>query len=365
MWQKIPSFCFPLLLMFCCALLPCACAKGSARGPKPGTAVIIARAENEGELDTLGMPDAWANYKGIWDDLRVFYSLRQSDTDLGSAQIADAFEKGLGDIADVGCEYGKMAEARHLTLKYKTPYWDEIPAWAKDQDGDWIIAYTGTLAFAANVSITAAAPRNWRDILGADYRVALNSPITDTIGQYSVYAAALAMGGSADNIEPGIVFFKTLAEQNRLVSDCITLEDFLNSGAAVQPLWDFTALSYRDRLAARSLPVHLSICIPGDASVTVGYATIINSRARHPYAAMAAREYILSDAGQLNLAEGYATPIRPVSLPEELEKKRIPPSQYSRAMTASALTYKPETARAIAAAWKREVLPLLEGGPRP
>ncbi len=323
------------------------------------SAHILARAQNEGRLDTLGMLDNWANYGGIWEDLRVLYGIRQENREFGSADVIKEFEAGRGDIGDVGYEYGKIAEARNLTLKYKTPYWDEIPAWAKDRDGDWMVAYTGTLAFAIREDLASSPPRGWSELADSGCKVAINSPLTDTIGQYVVYAAALAMGGSAGNTAPGIAYFKHLALQGRLVSDCITCEDFLASGAAVQPLWDFTALTYRDHLDALSTPIKLNVLIPRDSSVTVGYATIISRRALHPAAAMAAREYIMSDSGQLNLAQGYATPIRPVSMPRELEKRRIPANEYSEAMIASALTYKPETARAIAAAWQKEVEPLL------
>ena len=41
-----------------------------------------------------------------------------------------------------------------------------------------------------------------------------------------------------------------------------------------------------------------------------GYSTIINKWAKNPNAAKLTREYILSDAGQINLAKGHARPIR-------------------------------------------------------
>ncbi len=38
---------------------------------------------------------------------------------------------------------GPLAESKELTLPYKTNYWEEIPDWAKDDDGDWLLSYTG------------------------------------------------------------------------------------------------------------------------------------------------------------------------------------------------------------------------------
>lgn len=71
-------------------------------------------------------------------------------------------------------------------------------------------------------------------------------------------------------------------------------------------MWDFNALSYRDQIDRQRFTVN----IPQDGSVISGYTTIINKYAKNPNAAKLAREYIFSDQGQINLAEGYARPIR-------------------------------------------------------
>ena len=48
------------------------------------------------------------------------------------------------------------------------------------------------------------------------------------------------------------------------------------------------------------------------------------------YAAAATVEYLLSDEGQINRAEGYARPIRSdVELPAELSAKMIPDEEYT------------------------------------
>ena len=53
---------------------------------------------------------------------------------------------------------------------------------------------------------------------------------------------------------------------------------------------------------------------------------------QNPNAAKLAREYILSDAGQINLARGYARPIRSnVTLPDDVKAKLLPAEQYANA----------------------------------
>ena len=92
-------------------------------------------------------------------------------------------------------------------------------------------------------------------------------------------------------------------------------------------LWDFNALNYRTLINSE----RFDVLIPSDGSVVSGYSTLINKYAKHPYTAKLAREYILSDAGQINLAKGFARPIRNIPLPDEIQQKLLPREQYKKA----------------------------------
>lgn len=325
---------------------------------------IIAGAREEGDVNSVAMPDDWANFGDTWRDMRLFYKLRTNDTDMSSAQQLDAF-KNTGefgaDIGDIGYDYAKEAESQGLTLKYKTSYWEDIPSWAKDDDGDWVVCYTGTLAFLINNDVVDESPETWQDVLKGDYKVGIGDVINSSMAQYAIYSAGIAMGGDSDDIQPGIDFFKTLAKQGRLETELMTFDDFIESDVGVQMKWDFIALSYRDLALELSDPVSLTACLPSDGSVTMGYASIINKGASNPFAAALVREYILSNAGQLNLVEGYATPIRSINIPEEMSEKRIPKEQYTDEMVENALCYSYDTTKKIVAGWRKEVIPVLIG----
>ena len=94
-------------------------------------------------------------------------------------------------------------------------------------------------------------------------------------------------------------------------------------------VWDFNGLNYRDQIDK----TRFEVLIPSDGSITSGYTTIINKYAKHPNAAKLAREYIFSDAGQINLARGYARPIRAehLTLPDDVKAKLLPAEQYKNA----------------------------------
>lgn len=292
---------------------------------------IIAQAKEEGEIQSVGMPDTWANWVETWEDIEAEYGITHADQDMSSSEELAMFREegadGTKDIGDVGQSWGPTAEEQELTLKYKTSYWDEIPDWAKDDDGDWIVGYYGTISIMSNDD-AVDAPTSFQDILDGDYTVCVGDVTAAAVAQYAVLAAAYAFGGGIDDMQPGYDFLQQLADQGRLdVSDASLAR--LESGEIEVCLnWDYNSLNYRDQIQTNNPNASFSVNIPSDASIQSGYCTIINKNAPHPAAACLAREYILSDEGQINLARGYATPIRDVELPEDVAALRLPDEQY-------------------------------------
>jgi putative spermidine/putrescine transport system substrate-binding protein len=71
---------------------------------------------------------------------------------------------------------------------------------------------------------------------------------------------------------------------------------------------------------------------------------------------MAMREYILSDQGQINLAKGYARPIRSdVKLPKDVEDKLIPKEQYKNVKPIDEKAWE-KTASTLPQKWQEEVI---------
>ncbi|MDM8245793.1 extracellular solute-binding protein [Collinsella tanakaei] len=293
---------------------------------------IIAQAKEEGEVNSVGMPDTWANWVQTWDDLEAEYGIVQADQDMSSAEEIAMFKEegtdGTKDIGDVGQQWGPTAEEEGVTLKYKTSYWDEIPDWAKDDDGDWIVGYYGTIAFISSDDQVAQAPTSFADILEGDYKVTFGDITAAAQAQHAVLACAYAMGGSIDDMQPAYDFLQQLAEADRLDVSDPSIARLESGEVAVGLNWDYNALNYRAQIVDSNPNAKFTVSIPTDGSVQSGYATIINKNAPHPAAACLAREYILSDAGQINLARGYATPIRDVELPEDVLAMRLPSEQY-------------------------------------
>ena len=294
---------------------------------------IIAQAKEEGQINSVGMPDTWANWVGTWDDIEEKYGITQADQDMSSAEEIAMFKQegtdGTKDIGDVGQQWGPTAEAEGVTLKYKTSYWDEIPDWAKDDDGDWVVGYYGTMSIISNDDQVPNPPTTLAELADGDYKVSIGDITAAAAAQHAVLAIAVALGGGLDNMQPAYDFITKIAEAGRLDVSDVSVARLESGEVAVGLNWDYNSLNYRAQILQNNPDAKFTVSIPTDGSVQSGYATIINANAPHPAAACLAREYILSDEGQINLARGYATPIRSsVELPEDVKALRLPDEQY-------------------------------------
>jgi putative spermidine/putrescine transport system substrate-binding protein len=318
---------------------------------------VISAAQKEGQVYSIGMPGSWANWKDTWRDLHKMYGLKHQDTDMSSAQEIAKFsaekKNATADIGDVGFAFARIAVKKGVTQPYKPTTWNSIPNWAKDKDGHWALAYTGTISFISNNNLVKNPPKSWADVLAGDYKVTVGDVGVASQANNAVLAAAFAQGGNEKNIKPALNFFSTLAKQGRLSLNNPGLANLEKGEVEVAILWDFNALNYRDQIDRD----RFTVSIPQDGSVISGYTTIINKYAQNPNAAKLAREYIFSDQGQINLAQGYARPIRnDVALPESIQAKLLPNTQYTNVHPVTDFKAWEKTARKLPRQWQENVL---------
>ena len=318
---------------------------------------LVKAAQKEGAVYSVGMPDSWANWKDTWADLKENYGLKHQDTDMSSAQEISKFEaekrNATADIGDVGFAFARVAVKKDVTQPYKPSTWDDIPDWAKDKDGHWALAYTGTISFISNNNLVKDAPKTWSDLLEGDYKVTVGDVGVAAQANNAVLAAAFANGGDESNLKPAIKFFGELAKQGRLSYTDPNMANLEKGEVEVAIMWDFNALNYRDKIDRE----RFSVNIPQDGSVISGYTTIINKYAKNPNAAKLAREYIFSDQGQINLAEGYARPIRTnITLPQSVQDKLIANEEYGNVHPVTDFSAWEKSARRLPRQWQESVL---------
>ena len=291
---------------------------------------LLAAAKEEGQVFSVGMPPEWANWKDLWANLQSL-GIKTTDTDMSSAEELARFalqDKADADIGDIGIAMTSVAMEQDLLLPFKTSKWDSIPDWAKDADGKWIEAYTCTTAFITDLENVDKAPTSWKELLEGDYKVCIGDVEKASQAYNGVLSCALALGGDETNLQPALDAFAKLAEEGRLNTSNPYVANLENGEIEVAILWDFNALGYRDQIQKD----RFAVTIPSDGAVTSGYASVINKYAKNPYAAMLAREIMLSDAGQNFLALGYVHPIRTDAvLSDDAKAKLLDNAEYANA----------------------------------
>ena len=100
---------------------------------------LIKNAKEEGDLQSVGMPDDWANWKGSWDAITDTYGITHGDVDMTSAEELSQFaaekDDPTKDIGDIGLSMTPEAIKQDVIGTYKASTWDSFPDWAKDPDG--------------------------------------------------------------------------------------------------------------------------------------------------------------------------------------------------------------------------------------
>ena len=280
---------------------------------------IIAKAKEEGHVESVGMPDSWANWGDSWKGLTETYGITHSDEDMSSAEELAMFQNdSTRDIGDVGLAFTQQAIDNDLCK-------DPMPA-------------------------------SWDDVRKGSYKLTIGDVVGGATGQGVVVATAYAFGGDLDNLQPAYDFWTEMAKAGRIDSGDILLARIQAGEVECGVSWSYNVLTYRDETPN----YNLTVGIPTDGSILVGYASVISKNSDNPFAAALAREYIFSDAGQINLAKAGAVPTRTnVEIPEEIVAATFDPATYANAVGISDAAHYAEKCEEISEWWAENIIPLL------
>jgi len=277
---------------------------------------LIAAAKEEGTLNTIALPPDWANYGEIMKTFTDKYGIKiQNANPNGSSAEENQAVKSLKgqdrapDVLDVGPSFAADGKAGGLYANYKNSQWDTIPDELKDADGAWVGDYWGAVSLGANTKV-AALPQTWADLKKPEYKgkVALNGDPRESGSAFAaVFAASVANGGSLDDIQPGIDFFKEIKGSGNFITVDATPATVANGQTPVTIDWDYLQIAYGSEFKSN---ITWEVTVPSDAAVGNFYCQAINATAPHPFAARLWQEFLYSDEGQLLWLKGYSHPAR-------------------------------------------------------
>jgi len=283
---------------------------------------LVAACKAEGMVTIIATPPNWANYGEIFADFEATTgaAINSLDPNAGSGDELAAVEANKGnkgpqapDILDVGYAYGDQGVKAGDYQPYKGTYWDKLPATTLgiatyDPTGLWVIGYYGIMVIETNTSVVQNPPKNWDDLLKPEYKgqVALaGPPTTSNQAIMAVYAAALANGGSLDNAQPGLDFFKKLNDAGNFVPVVAKVGTIAQGATPIELAWNYNALGDQQSLAGNP-PIEIDYPSP---SIGGAYVQAISAYAPHPNCAKVWMEILHSDEGQLAWIKGGAAAV--------------------------------------------------------
>jgi putative spermidine/putrescine transport system substrate-binding protein len=275
---------------------------------------LIAAAKEEGELNVIALPPDWANYGKMIDTFAQKYGIKvnSAQPDASSQDEINAANQLKGqerapDVFDLG---GNVAlRNTDLFTPYKVATWADIPDALKDPNGVWVSDYGGYMSIGYDGDSVPPVTRV-ADLLKPEYRgkVALNgNPTQAAAGFNGVMMTALANGGSADDIAPGVEFFRKLKEAGNFLPVDPTPATIASGQTPVVIDWEYLNVGQGAALEGQR---NWKTLVPDGAIVGAFYVQAINKDAPHPAAARLWQEFLYSDEGQNIWLQGFARPVR-------------------------------------------------------
>ncbi len=276
-----------------------------------GMDALVEAAKKEGQLNVIALPPDWANYGAIIKAFEDKYGIKvnSAQPDAASQDEINAANQQKGkstapDVFDLGQAVALANKA--MFAPYKVATFDDIPMAYKDPDGTWVNDYGGYMSIGFDSSkVPPVADVN--DLLKPEYsgKVALNGDPTQAGAAFSgVLMVALSQGGSADDIAPGVEFFRKLKAAGNFLPVDPTPATIESGQTPVVIDWNYLNAAETAKLPS------WQVVVPPNGVVAGYYYQAINKDAPHPAAARLWQEFLYSDEGQNLFATGGVRPVR-------------------------------------------------------
>jgi putative spermidine/putrescine transport system substrate-binding protein len=279
-------------------------------------------------------PPEWADWgsqlKAI--NARLGIQVPPDNKNSGQSIAALVAEKAspVADVVYLGGIAGDLARDAGVLTPYKPKGWERIPADLKDPDGNWFTIHSGTLGLFVNTAALGGkpVPQSWADLLKADYKglVGYLDPTSAAVGQLGVMAINLALGGSYENLDPAIKYFKELAKNQPIVPKQTSYARVISGEIPILLDYDFNAYrgQYTDKAPVRFV-------IPREGTVVFPYVMALVKNGPNAQNGKKILDFVLSDESQSMWGNAYLRPVFAERLSAEAKARFLPDSEYARA----------------------------------
>ena len=294
----------------------------------------IADANAQQRAICYNCPPEWADWGS---QLRTIQSklgitVPPDNKNSGQAIAALIAEKAnpVADVTYLGGIASDQAKSAGILTAYKPKNWDKIPADLKDPEGYWFTIHSGTLGLFVNKQALGnkPVPQSWADLLKPEYKglVGYLDPTSASVGQLGVMAVNLALGGTYENLDPAIKYFKDLAKNQPIVPKQTSYARVISGEIPI--LFDYDFNAYRGKYTDKA-PVEF--VIPKEGSVVFPYVMGLVNKGPNAENGKKVLDFVLSDESQAMWGNAYLRPVFAERLSTEAKAKFLPDADYARA----------------------------------
>lgn len=279
-------------------------------------------------------PPEWADWgsqlKAIQSRLGIVVPADNKNSGQAIAALIAEKANPVADVTYLGGIAADPAKDAGVLATYKPKNWDKIPAGLKDPDGHWFSIHSGTLGLFINKAALGGkpVPQTWSDLLKPEYKglVGYLDPTSAAVGQLGVMAINLALGGSYDNIDAAIKFFKELQKNQPIVPKQTSYARVISGEIPILLDYDFNAYrgQYKD-----GAPVQF--VIPREGTLVFPYVMGLVKNGPHADNGRKVLDFVLSDESQAMWGNAFLRPVFAEKLSAEAKAKFLPAADYERA----------------------------------
>lgn len=279
-------------------------------------------------------PPEWADWgsqlKAIRNRLNIVVPPDNKNSGQSIAALIAEKANPVADVTYLGGIAADPARDAGVLTPYKPKGWDKIPSSLKDPEGHWFTIHSGTLGLFVNKAALGGkpVPQSWSDLLKPEYKglVGYLDPTSAAVGQLGVMAINLALGGSYDNLDPAIHFFKELQKNQPIVPKQTSYARVISGEIPILLDYDFNA--YRGQYKDMA-PV--AFVIPKEGTLVFPYVMGLVNNGPHAVNGRKVLDFVLSDESQAMWGNAFLRPVFADKLSAEAKAKFLPESEYARA----------------------------------
>jgi len=302
-------------------------------------------------------PTEWADWGGMLKLVgqKLNIAVPPDNKNSGQSLAALIAEKGnpVADVTYLGGQFGPQAREAGVLAQFRPQRWNDIPAGFKDPEGYWFTIHSGTLGLFVNTAALRGkpVPRSWKDLSNPTYKgmVGYLNPASAAVGQVGVVAVNLALGGSYENLDPAIRFFKALQTNAPIVPTQTSYARVLSGEIPI--LFDYDFNAYRGQYTDKA-PVRF--VIPQEGTVSLPYIMGLVAKGPNADNGRKVLDFVLSDEGQRHWANAFLRPVFASAMSAEARSRFLPDAEYARSRPVDVFKLA-AAAKAIAERYQKEV----------